>query len=265
MARIALSILLGVFTLVVFIGVGESLESRGPVIATMAAAGLAVALYLMIAEFLVAPRGSRGLRGKWPTMIAMVSPVLAICLLMIVPPEGGRKDFYPAVLVLVSACLGILIGAAVAGRVTFRAVSTASGRNLLLASAALVAAVAIVLFVQVIPLTVSAGTFPDGTPGATVPVLWGIAGLNALVAACLGFFGFRVGSKDRSTFDALAFLAFLTFMSACSLAPPAFAFRGHGLVLLIASNLALFCLVAEIVVSALVGSAALRLPEKRAA
>jgi hypothetical protein len=263
MPRIVLSILLGLFSLVVFIGVGESLQGRGAVAETVAA-GLAGALYLAGAEFLVAPRGSRGLRGKWPTVIAMGAPLLAICLLVIVA-EGGRAWLYSALPIFGSACLGILTGAAVAGRVTFRVVPLASRRRLLLVSAAVVATVAIVLAVGVIPLTARAGSFPDGTPGASVPVFWGIAGLNALVAGCLSFLGFRVGGDDRPASDALTLLAFLAFMSACFLAPPAFAFRGHGPVLLTASKLALLCLVAEIAVTAFVSSTALRLSGTRAA
>jgi hypothetical protein len=249
--EIVLSIVFGLFTLVIFIGVGESFQDRGAV-AEAVAAGLAVALYLAFAEFLVAPRESRGLREKWPTMIAMGAPLLVICINSALP-------------VFFLGCLGILTGAAVAGRVTFKAVSPTSCRRLLLASAVVVAAVAIVLVVGVIPLTAKAGTFPDGTPGSAVSVFWGFVVLNALVAACLGFFGFRVGDGYRPPFGALAFLAFLVFMSACALAAPAFAFRGHGPALLIASNLALLCLVAEIGITVLVGSTALRLPEAGAA
>jgi hypothetical protein len=261
MGKILLSIILGLFTLVVFIGVGESLQGRGAV--GIILGGLATALYLALAEFLVAPRGSRGLHGKWPTVIAMGAPVLAICVIAIVA-EGGR-EWLSALLMFVSGSLGILAGAAVAGRVAFRTMSPASCRRLLLASAAVAAAVAIVLVVSMIPLTASAGTFPDGTPGGTVPVFWGIAFLNALAAACLGFFGFRVGSDNRPSTGALATLAFLAFMSACFLAPAVFAFRGHGPVLLTVSKLALLCLVAEIVVAALVGNVAIRLSEAKAA
>ena len=166
---------------------------------------------------------------------------------------------YSAFPMFVLGGLGILTGAAVAGRVTFRAMSPASCRRLLLASALVVVAVAIVLVVGVIPLTVKAGTFPDGTPGSSVSVFWGFVVLNALVAACLCFFGFRVGDNNRPSSGVLALLAFFAFISACALAPPAFAFRGHGPVLLTASKLALLCLVAEIVVTAL------RLSEARAA
>jgi hypothetical protein len=143
--------------------------------------------------------------------------------------------------------------------------SPASCRRYLLAGAAVVIAVAIVLVVGVIPLTASAGTFPDGTPGSSVSVFWGMVFLNAIVAACLCFFGFRVGDDKRPPTAALATLAFFAFVSACVFAIPAFAFRGHGPILLTVSRLGLLCLMAEIIVIALVGSTALRIPESRAA
>jgi hypothetical protein len=258
MARILLSIVLGIFTLVVFIGAAESFQGKNPTAAAMAATGLAVALYLAMAQFLVAPQGSRGLRGKWPTVAAMGAPVLAICLIAIAS-EGGRTGLFSALLMFVPGCLGILIGALGAGRVAFRALSPALYRCLLLVSAALLAAVTVVLAVAIIPLTASAGTFPDGTPGESVSVFWGIVVLNAIVAACLAFFGIRFGADYHPPPTSLALFAFLAFVSTCVLTIPAFAFRGYGPILLSASRFALLCLAAEIVGMVLISMTALRL------
>ena len=96
-------------------------------------------------------------------------------------------------------------------------------------------------------------------------MFWGIVVLNAIVAACLVYFSFRVSGDDRPSSGALATLAFIAFLSACLLSPVVFAFPGHGPILLTASKLALLCLVAEIVVTVLVATTAIRLSEARTA
>ncbi|HEX7602130.1 MAG TPA: hypothetical protein VF316_11010 [Polyangiaceae bacterium] len=164
-----LSIALGIFDWAVFIGVGELLGVPGQnTIREILGASLASALYLAVSQFFVAPRGSRGLGGKWPTMVAMGAPLLAGCVLVIV--AEGRPQLYSALAGFVPGCLAILAGAAAAGRLNFSAVSLGSCRRYLLACATLLAAVALVLALAVIPLTRRAGTFPDGSPGGMVPV-----------------------------------------------------------------------------------------------
>ena len=229
----------------------------------------------MVSQYLLSRGNPQAARNDWPILIALNSLLwCSVVLTLVIEPnkEAALQTLWLAILCLACSYAGASLASLHARNVrktrdrgTFRAMSPASCRRLLLAGAAVVAAVAIVLVVGVIPLTARAGTFPDGTPGSTVPVFWGIAGLNALVAACLGFFGFRVSGDNRAPYGALAVLALLAFMSACGLAPAAFAFRGHGPVLLTVSKLALLCMVAEIVVTAFVGCTALRLSEARAA
>ncbi|HEX7550638.1 MAG TPA: hypothetical protein VF579_08695 [Candidatus Methylomirabilis sp.] len=261
MGRVLLSIALGIFALAVFIGVGELLGVPGQnTIREILGASLASALYLAVSQFFVAPRGSRGLGGEWPTMVAMGTPLLAMSVLMIVA-EGGRPQLYSALAVFVPGCLAILAGAAAAGRLNFSAVSLGSCRRYLLACATLLAAVALVLALAVIPLTRRAGTFPDGAPGGMVPVSWGIAGFSALIAVGLALVAAQAGRSRRPSFGVLGSLAFLAFIMAFFLAIPAIWFVGHGPLLRAVSIISPMCSAAEFVVTALLGATALRLPE----
>ena len=260
MGRIVLSIVLGLFAFVVSLMVGELLGVPGQnTIREILGASLAGALYLAVSQFFVAPRGSRRLGPKWPTMVAMVAPLLAMRLLVIVG-EGDRAWLYSALPMFIPGCLGIVAGAAVAGRVTFSPLSLESCRRNLRAFAALLAGVAVVLVAAVIPLTTKAGTLPDGAPGGMVPVSWVIAGLSLLIAADLALIAARAGRGRRPAFVVLGFLAFLAFVPACFLAIPAIWFVGHGPMLRAVSIISPICSVTEFVVTALVGATALRLP-----
>lgn len=260
MGRVLLSVVLGLFALVIFIGVGELLGVPGQnTIREILGACLAGTLYLAISQFFVAPRGSRALAPKWPTMVAMGAPLLAICLT--IAAQGGRAWLYSALPMFVPGCLGIVAGAWAAGRFTFSPLALASCRRSLLVSAAVLLAVALVLVAAVIPLTIKAGAFPDGAPGATVSVFWRIAGLATLIAAGLGLIAARAGRGRRPSFVILGFLAFLAFAPACFLAIPAIWFLGHGPVLRAVSIISPMCSAAELAVTALLGATALRLPE----
>lgn len=261
MERVLLSVILGFFALVVFIVVGELLGVPGQnTIREILGASLAGTLYLAVSQFFVAPRGSRSLGPKWPTMVAMGAPLLVICLLVIVA-EGGRAWLYSALPMFVPGCLGIVAGAAAAGRVTFSPLSLESCRRNLRTCAGLLVAVAVVLAIAVVPLTRKAGTFPDGAPGGMVPVSWGIAGLSVLIAADLALIAARAGRGRRPAFIALGYLAFLAFVPACFLAIPAIWFVGHGPVMRAVSIISPMCSAAEFAVTVLLGATGLRLPE----
>ncbi len=261
MGRVLLAVVLGFFALAVFVGSGELLGVPGQnTVKEILGASLLGALYLAISQFFVAPRGSRGLGGKWPTMVAMGAPLLAMCVLMIAA-ERGRSQLFSALAVFMTGCIAIVAGAAAAGRVTLSPLSLASCRRSLRDCAAVLLAVGVVLVVAVIPLTMRAGTFPDGAPGGMVPVSGAIAGFSALVAADLALIAARAGRGRRPAFTVLGFLAFLAFVAACFLAIPAIWFLGHGPVLRAVSLISPICSAAELVVTALVGATALRLPE----
>ena len=261
MGRVLLSVVLGLFSFVVFLGVGELLGVPGQnTIREILGASLAGALYLAVAQFFVAPRGSRRLGPKWPTMFAMGAPLLAMCILVIVA-EGGRAWLYSALPMLIPGCIGIVAGAAAVGRVTLSPLSLASCRRSLLICAAALLAVAVVLAVAVIPLTMKAGTFPDGAPGGMVTGSWIFAGLSALIGADLALIAARAGRGRCPSFIVLGFLAFLAFVPACFLAIPVIWFVGHGPVMRAVSIISPMCSAAELAVIALLGATALRLPE----
>ena len=261
MKRVLLSTVLGLFVGVVFLGVGELLSVPGQnTIRGILGASLAGTVYLAVSQFFVAPRGSRSLGSKWSTMVAMGAPLLAIFLQVNVA-EHGRAWLYDALPLFVPGCLGIVAGAAAAGRVTFSALPLESCRRNLRACAALLAGVALVLAAAVIPLTRKAGTFPDGAPGKAVAVFWAITILAILVSAFLAFIAVRARCGRRPSFIVLGFLAFLALVPACFLVIPAIWFVGHGPVLRAVSILSPLCSLAGFAVTALLGATALRLPE----
>jgi hypothetical protein len=258
--RVLLSVVLGLFApIVAFMG-AEAFEVPGQnPIQEKVAGSLAVALYLAICQFLVTPRESRKPGANWPTMVALGAPLLALSFI------AEAKDLWERVYnygpIVISGWLGMLVGAVVAARVTLSSVSLGFCRRSLRACAALLVGVALVVAAGVIPLTNKAGTFPDGTPGGSVPVFWAIAVLNILIAASVAFLAVRAGRGRRPAFIVLGFLAFLAFAPACFLAIPAIWFVGHGPVMRAVSVLSLLCSLAEFAVTALLGATALRLPE----
>jgi hypothetical protein len=262
--RILLSIVLGLFAPLVAFMAAEMVEVPGQnPIQEPIAAGIAVAIYLAICQFLVTRREKRTLSANWPTMIALGAPLLASSFIAEAKDLWERAFMYGPI--VISGWLGIVAGAIVAARVTLSAVSLDLCRRSLRACAALLGGAALVIAAGVIPLTKRAGTFPDGTPGQSLSVFWAIAVLTILGAASLASIAVRAGHGRRPSFVVLGLLAFLAFVPACGLAIPAFKFLGHGPVLRIASVLLFVCLAAELVVTALVGTTALRLPDERAA
>jgi len=261
-ASVVFSVLLGLFTLAVFIGVGELFQGQGVAAETMAA-GLAMALYLALAQFLVAQRGSRGLRGKWPTMVAMGAPALGMGLLASLGSGGrygGRAWLYSATPLLVAGCLGIAAGAWTAGRVTLLALSPESCRRCLLVCAVVTCAAGLVVAAAVIPRVAA-----DTDLQKAAPALCGIVVLDLLVAALLALSGLLAARRAISTSirqilpTALGLLAFLAFGLAFFLAPTAVYFT-HGPAMRVAAIWGVLCSAAQFVATVLVGVVALRLP-----
>lgn len=264
MGRILLSIVLGLFAPVVAFMAGSMVEIPGQnPIQERVAGSLAAALYLAICQFLVAPRESRKPGANWPTLVALGAPLLALSFIAEAKDLWERAFMYGPI--VISGWLGIVAGAVVAARVTLSAVSLAFCRRSLRACAALLGAAALVIAAGVIPLTNKAGTFPDGTPGSSVPVFWAIAILDILVSASLAFTAVRAGRGRRSSPAVLGLLAFLAFVSACILAIPAIKFPGHGPVMLAVSILLFLCSAANFAVAALAGTTAVRLPDEELA
>ena len=104
---VLVSLFLGFTALPVSFVAGAAFEhSMGELIAPCVAA----ALYLAFCQFWVAPRGSRGFWAKLPTLVASVTPLL-VGLVPWTPLAVGIP-------VLTSGCLGSVVGAMIAQRVT---------------------------------------------------------------------------------------------------------------------------------------------------
>jgi hypothetical protein len=257
--RILLSIVLGLFAPVVAFMAAAMVEVPGQnPIQERVAASLAAALYLVICQFLVTPRESRKPGANWPSMVALGAPLLVLSFIAEAKDLWERAFMYGPI--VISGWLGILAGAVAAARVTLSAVSLRFCRRSMWACAALLVGAALVVAAGVIPLTNKAGTFPDGTPGRSVPVFWAIAILSIVIAASVAFIAVRAGRGRRPSPVVLGLLAFLAFVPACGLAVPAFAFLGHGRGMLTVSILLFLGAAAEFVVTALAGTTALRLP-----
>ena len=112
MSRIVLSSMLGFFSLFVD-SIAEEVLQKQDRHETPAVAYLVTALYLAVCQFLVARKGDPGLRAKWPTMIGMGAPVLAM-FLFFAAGEEGYTVLHEVVPYLLCVCAGIFIGGAMA-------------------------------------------------------------------------------------------------------------------------------------------------------
>ena len=197
------SLFLGFTTLLVTFGAGSAFEnSKGELIAPCVAA----ALYLAFCQFWVAPRGSRRFWAKLPTLVACVAPLLL------------EVNLPPWTWIMVSGCLGSVIGAMIAQRVTATpqggtptADSSNRGRscrNYLLVGFILLVAIALLIPIGVIP-SVLADTDP-GINAGPVGKFLGITVLFDLLAALvLGNALWRPRERDPSSKGTLGTTAFL--------------------------------------------------------
>ncbi len=116
MGRTLLSLLLGVPSAVVFILGAEPFEVRGGTGTSEIVAGcLALALYLAIAQFLVARKTGRSLRADWVIPVAMAVPLLAEFFL-VVAVEKHTVVIRQAIPMLVGGSIGIFAGTRLAHR-----------------------------------------------------------------------------------------------------------------------------------------------------
>jgi hypothetical protein len=142
MGRIVISIILGLFSPIVFIIGAAPFAVHGEAsVQAVLAGSIALALYLAVCQFLVARSGGRGLRtgiaeiggldgeaislgqhGRggisgllfdWPILFAMVAPLLAMVLL-IAAVEKPSTVLAQGIPMLVAGCIGSLAGALLA-------------------------------------------------------------------------------------------------------------------------------------------------------
>jgi hypothetical protein len=204
-AMVFVSLFLGMTALVVSFGAASAFEnSKGELIAPCVAA----ALYLAFCQFWVAPRGSSGFWAKVPTLVASVAPLLGHQLAL-------RAFGIPW---LASGCLGSVIGAMIAQRVTATplggtptADSSNRGRSCrrnLLAGFILLVAVALLIPIGVIP-SVLADTDPGINAGPCGKFFGLTVVFDLLAAAILASALWRPRERDPSSKGTLGTTAFL--------------------------------------------------------
>jgi hypothetical protein len=204
-AMVFVSLFLGMTALVVSFGAASAFEnSKGELIVPCVAA----ALYLAFCQFWVAPRGSSGFWAKLPTLVASVAPLLGHQLAL-------RAFGIPW---LASGCLGSVIGAMIAQRVTATPLGgtpTADSSNRdrscrrnLLAGFILLVAIALLIPIGVIPSVLA-----DTDPGINAGPVGGFLGITVLfdlmAAAILASALWRPRERDPSSKGTLGTTAFL--------------------------------------------------------
>ena len=249
---VLVSLFLGFTALPVSFVAGAALEhSKGELIAPCVAA----ALYLAFCQFWVAPRGSRGFWAKLPTLVASVTPLL-VGLVPWTPLAFGIP-------VLTSGCLGSVVGAMIAQRVTATplggtptADSSNRGRSCrryLLAGFILLVAIALLIPIGVIPsvLADTAHGFNAKPTGGVlvITLLFDLMALAILASAL-----WRPRERDPSSKGTLGTTAFLALWLALTYGALGIAFLFFGLggpSLRIASIVLILCAVLGLITTAL--------------
>jgi hypothetical protein len=248
--RVVASFFLGMTALLVSFAAGAAFEhSKGELIAPCVAA----ALYLAFCQFWVAPRGSSGFWAKVPTLVASVAPLLGHQLAL-----GAFGIPW-----LASGCLGSVVGAMIAQRVTATplggtptADSSNRGRSCrrnLLAGFILLVAVALLIPIGVIP-SVLADTDPGINAGPTGGVLVITVLFDLMALAILASALWRPRERDPSSKGTLGTTAFLALWlgliyGALGIAFLVFGLGGPGL--RIASIVLILCAVCGLITTAL--------------
>ena len=206
---VVVSFFLGMTALVVSFVAAAAFETRGGTSnAELIAPCVAAALYLAFCQFWVAPRGSSGFWAKVPTLVASVAPLLGHQLAL-----GAFGIPW-----LASGCLGSVIGAMIAQRVTATpqggtptADSSNRGRSCrrnLLAGFILLVAVALLIPIGVIPSVLA-----DTDPGINAGPVGGFFGITVLfdlkAALVLENALWRPRERDPSSKGTLGTTAFL--------------------------------------------------------
>jgi len=128
-------------------------------------------------------------------------------------------------------------------------------RRILLTSAGLFVAVALVVAAGVIP-PVKADIFPSATPQRAVAAFWGNIAFDLLAATLLVFIALRATGRSRLSTTVLGLLASLALLLAFALTDAAFAFQTHGPAMQTVPILLFLCSAADLLTAALVTTAA---------
>jgi len=211
-AMVFVSLFLGMTALLVSFVAASAFETRGGTSnGELIAPCVAAALYLAFCQFWVAPRGSSGFWAKVPTLVASVAPLLGHQLAL-------RAFGIPW---LASGCLGSVVGAMIAQRVTATpqggtptADSSNRGRSCrrnLLAGFILLVAVALLIPIGVIP-SVLADTDPGINAGPCGKFFGITVVFDLMAAAILASALWRPRERDPSSKGTLGTTAFLALL-----------------------------------------------------
>jgi hypothetical protein len=128
--RAAIAAALGLLAPIAAIIAGEPVQQiKGmPTIGWVATSGLAVVLYCTIVQFSVAQKG-HGLAANWPALVAMLLSLTVVVgfltlIVYVAHPDHVRYHVVTSGLpMLVSGCLGGLLGTVLAARVRRQAIA----------------------------------------------------------------------------------------------------------------------------------------------
>lgn len=134
-------------------------------------------------------------------------------------------------------------------------------RRILLTSAGLLVAVALVVAVGVIP-PVKADIFPAATPQRAAVAFWIIVAIDILAAAVLVFISLWTTGRSCLSTTALGLVAFLALLLALGLTDAAFAYRSHGPAMQTVPILLFFSSAMDLLTAALVTTAVFVFPKK---
>jgi len=140
-------------------------------------------------------------------------------------------------------------------------VSLKSCRRILLTSAGLFVAVALVVAAGVI-LPVKADIFPYAAPQRAVAAFWGNIAFNLLAATVLVFIALRATGRSRLSTTVLGLLVSLALLLAIALTDAAFAYQTHGVAMQTVPILLFLCSATDLLTAALVTTAVFLFPKK---
>jgi hypothetical protein len=253
---VVVSLFLGMTALLVSFVAASAFETRGRTSnGELIAPCVAAALYLAFCQFWVAPRGRSGFWAKVPTLVASVAPLL---LFVNLPPRTWGIPW-----VMVSGCLGSVVGALIAHWFTTRPRGEIPAgdslnrgkrcRNYLRLGFLLMVAMALAISIGVIPSVVADTT--HGSYAHTNGVfLGGTVVFDLLAVALLAFAVWGSREHDhpsKGTLGITAFLALLLSLTYCGMGVMGVLTSGYGPALRIASVLLILCAIFGIITTAL--------------
>ena len=254
LTRVGLALLLGLTSLLVVFAAAAAFETPGTTSVREVTAGcVAAALSLAFCQFWLTPRGTCGFAARLPAIVTSLAPLLVVTAL------GRGLPITQALAWLASGCLGSVVGAVITQRVTAttRAGISAtgpilregSGRKCPRAGFVLLAAVAVMISLGVIPLVV-AGATTDFSTGPTVVFLEITVGFALLAVMLLAFPLWNSRHRNHFSTSTLGVTAFLSlFLSmGCAMASQ---IERRGWALGMASMLLILCAISCLITTAL--------------